>query len=237
MNKAKISVLLGIMCMLLSIGIVVQIKTVNDSSTGVGKTQKENELRDSVLRGKERCEALYEEQIKKEAELEKLRNEVSNQDGTATDFSNELQKNNLLLGYYEVSGEGIVITLKDANKTVVSIDPNASVVHDGDLLEVVNALKEAGAEAISINGQRITGNTAITCVGNVIQINGEKIGVPFEIKAIGLMERLYGGLTMPYGYLDLMEGAGIQVKVEKSDRIVIPKYDGIYPFQYAENVE
>ncbi len=237
MNKAKISVLLGIMCMLLSIGIVVQIKTVNDSSTGVGKTQKENELRDSVLRGKERYEALYEEQIKKEAELEKLRNEVSNQDGTATDFSNELQKNNLLLGYYEVSGEGIVITLKDANKTVVSIDPNASVVHDGDLLEVVNALKEAGAEAISINGQRITGNTAITCVGNVIQINGEKIGVPFEIKAIGLMERLYGGLTMPYGYLDLMEGAGIQVKVEKSDRIVIPKYDGIYPFQYAENVE
>jgi len=74
MSKLKIGFLLGIMCMLLSIGIAIQVKTVNDSSTGVGKTQKENELRDSVLRWKERYEALYNEEIQKEEELENLRN-------------------------------------------------------------------------------------------------------------------------------------------------------------------
>ena len=59
MSKGKISILLGIICMLLTIGIYVQVKTVNDTSTGVGKTQAENELRDSVLRWKEKADKKY----------------------------------------------------------------------------------------------------------------------------------------------------------------------------------
>lgn len=206
-----------------------------------GKTQIENELRDSVLRWKEKYEDMANQQTKKEKELEDLRNQVVNQDTDSVKLSEELQENNMLLGYYDVSGEGITITLKDANKstikTAIFTDPNEFVVHDADLMEVVNALKESGAEAISINGQRVVDSTAITCLGNVIQVGGEKVGVPFEIKAIGLTERLYGGLTMPGGYLDKMEKAGIQVKVEKSDNIVIPKYNGVSQFEYAENVE
>ena len=101
----------------------------------------------------------------------------------------------------------------------------------------MNALKNAGAEAISINDQRIVNPTVISCAGNIIKVNGEKIGSPFKIKAIGLTEKLYGALTMPGGYLELLETAGIQVKVEKSNNITIPKYEGIYNFQYAENVE
>lgn len=193
------------------------------------------------MRWKEKYEAIYNEQAKKEEELENLRNQVVNQDADSVKLSEELQENNMLLGYYDVLGEGIIITLKDANKnaikTSILVDPNDFVVHDADLMEVVNALKESGAEAISINGQRVVDSTAIACLGNVIQVNGEKVGVPFEIKAIGLTERLYGGLTMPYGYLYNMEGAGIQVKVEKSDHIVIPKYSGVSQFEYAENVE
>ena len=76
MSKGKIGILLGVICMLLSIGIAIQVKTVQNSSAGVGKTQKENELRDSLLRWKERYEASYEEEIEKEAELENLRNQV-----------------------------------------------------------------------------------------------------------------------------------------------------------------
>lgn len=237
MNKFKIAILLGIMCMLLSVGIAIQIKTVSDSSTSVGKTQRENELRDSVLRWKEKYVALYNEEIKKEEELENLRNEVSNQDTNSVNLNDELQDNHILLGDYEVSGEGIVITLKDANSANVKGDPIDYIVHDGDLLEVVNSLKNAGAEAISINEQRIVNPTAITCAGNIIRVNGEKLASPFEIKAIGLTEHLYGALTMPGEYLDWLEEDGVQVKVEKIENIVIPKYNGVYNFQYAENVE
>lgn len=74
--------------------------------------------------------------------------------------------------------------------------------------------------------------------GNIIKINEKKEGSPFKIKAIGLIEKLKGALTMPGGYLDKLEKEyGIQVEVKESNNIVIPKYDGIYHFQYAENVE
>lgn len=73
--------------------------------------------------------------------------------------------------------------------------------------------------------------------GNIIKVNGEKIGSPFEIKAIGLTEKLNGALTMPGGYLELLENDGVQVKVEEATNIVIPKYNGVYNFQYAENLE
>lgn len=131
----------------------------------------------------------------------------------------------------------MIITVNDADSSTFIGSSAKAVIHDADLMEIVNALKEAGAEAISINNQRIVNSTSIICSGNVTQINGEKIGVPFEIKAIGLIEKLNGALTMPNGYLDLMKRDGVQVKVEKSNEIVIPKYEGVYNFQYAENVE
>lgn len=237
MNHKKISILLGIICMLLTIGICVQIKTVNDSSTGVGKTQKENELRNNVLKWKEKYEQIYQKEEAKLAKLDELRTQVGVQDTDSIQLTEELQKVNTLLGYHEVSGQGLIITLKDANSSTVSGNATDYIVHDGDLLEVINALKNAGAEAISMNGQRITNSTAITCAGNITKVNGEKVGSPFQIKAIGLTEKLNGALTMPGGYLQLLEEDGVQVKVEEVENIVIPKYNGVYNFQYAENVK
>lgn len=130
-----------------------------------------------------------------------------------------------------------MITVKDASASKVKGKVENYIVHDGDLLEVVNALRQAGAEAISINGQRIVNKTAITCAGNIIKINDEKVSSPFEIKAIGLTEKLYGAVTMPGECLYWMEKDGVQVDVEKADEITIPKYNGSYNFQYAENVE
>ena len=223
--------------MFLTIGICVQIKTVNDSSTGVGKTQTENELRDNVLKWKERYETIYEEENEKEEELASLREKVLSQNADSDNITEQLKSINVLLGNSEVSGQGLIITLKDASASTVKGNATDFIVHDGDLLEVVNALKNAGAEAISINDQRIVNPTAITCAGNIIKVNGEKLGSPFVIKSIGLTEKLKGALTMPGGYLELLENDGVQVKVEEASNVEIPKYNGIYNFQYAENVE
>ena len=113
------------------------------------------------------------------------------------------------------------------------------IVHDGDILQIINALRNAGAEAISVNGQRIVNNSSVTCIGNVIKINGEKVGTPFVINAIGSPSLLYGSITIKGGYLDILKSAGVQVKatqVEK-DSIVIPKYEGVYKFEYATRDE
>lgn len=239
MNNKKIALLLGVVCFVLVIAICIQIKTVNNSYTGVAKTKTENELRDSVLKMKEKYDDAYALVEENENIIENLRKQALTSDENSEEIKTNLEQYNLYLGNTEVKGTGIIITVSDADINTGIGDSYLSIVHDADLLELVNALKNAGAEAISINGERITNTTAITCVGNVVKINGEKIGAPFEIKAIGLTSKLYGSLTMPYGYIELLKRDGVQVKIEQYDKetIIIPKYDGVYKFEYAQEVE
>lgn len=239
MDTKKIAILLGVMCFLLTIGICIQIKTVSNSYTAIGRTKAENDLRDSVLKYKEKYDNTYERLTKKEIELENLRENATRNDETSEQTKENVKKYSSLLGYNELVGTGLIITLKDAENPYARLDPNMAVVHDGDLLEVINALKNAGAEAISINGERITNSTSITCVGNVVKINGEKVSVPYVINAIGLPEKLYGSITMPGSYIEQLQDDGIQVKIEKIEKeaVIIPKYNGVYKFEYAQNAE
>ena len=238
-SKINIAIILGLMCLFLSFGISLQINTVRNSTTGVGKTQIENELRDNVLRWKEKYDNLYSKSEKKEKELESLREKASNSGESSKKLSSELEKYNSLLGLTDVEGPGIIITLNDGDSSILKGSASNYIVHDGDLLEIVNELKNADAEAISINGQRIINRTGIECVGNVITVNEEKVGAPFVIKAIGLTSKLYGAIARPMGYAELLEGYGVQVKIEQVEKntIKIPKYDGVYKFEYASNLE
>lgn len=234
-NKLYVAILLGIMCCFLTTGIVIQIKTVSNSSTLIGKTQTENELRDSVLRWKEKYENAYEKLEKKEKELENLRDQASNSTDSSSGLSNKLQRYNMLLGQTDLIGPGVIITLEDGDSKY-ALDP---IVHDGDLLEVVNALRNAGADAISINNQRITSRTEITCAGNIIRINGEKVGAPFVIRAIGSALRLYTSINISGGYIEQLKDGYVKVDVKQIDKntIEIPKYEGTYKYEYARNVE
>lgn len=110
-------------------------------------------------------------------------------------------------------------------------DISAHIVHDADLRAIVNELKNAGAEAISINGQRLVSTTAITCIGNVIKVNDERITSPFTIKAIGLSESL-AGINRPGGYIEKLKENGIVVNIKKSNKIEIPKYTGAISSKY-----
>lgn len=239
MNDKKVALLLGIMCFLLVIAICIQINTVNNSYTAVAKTKTENELRDSVLKMKEKYDSAYELVERNEKEIERLRKQALISDENAEEINDNLEQYNMFLGNTEVKGTGITITVSDADIGNGIGDSYLSIVHDVDLIELVNALKNAGAEAISINEQRITNTTAITCIGNVVKINGEKVGAPFQIKAIGLTSKLYGSLTMPYGYVDLLKRDGVKVEIEQHDKesIIIPRFDGVYKFEYAKDVE
>lgn len=240
MNDKKVALLLGFMCFVLVIAICVQINTVNNSYAGVAKTKTENELRDSVLKLKEKYDSAYALVEKNEKEIEILRQQALTSDENAEEIKTNLEQYDLYLGKTDVKGPGIIITVADADLSGgLRGDSYTSIVHDEDLVEIVNALKNAGAEAISINGERITNTTAITCIGNVVKINGEKVGSPFEIKAIGLTAKLYGSLTMPYGYIDILKRDGVQVTIEQveKDTIVIPKFNGVYKFEYAKDIE
>lgn len=236
-KKRQIPIAIGTVCLLLTLGICVQVKTVDNSITSVAKTQAENELRDSVLKWKENYDNAESKLEYKEAELEKLRKQISSSDESSSKISEQLEQNNSILGYTDLTGSGVVITAEDGDYSTSKGLASLYIVHDGDLIALVNALKNAGAEAISINGQRIVNSTAITCVGNTIMINGEKVGSPFIINAIGNPEKLYGQITMPDSYYDKMKNDGVSVKIEKVNSIDVPKYTGLYKFDYAKTIE
>ena len=139
----------------------------------------------------------------------------------------------MLLGLTDVVGDGIIITAKDGQVNVATDSINQYLVHDSDLREIVSELINAGAEAISINDQRIVNTTCINCAGNVISINGQKVTSPFIIKAIGNQELLYG-IDRPGGYIQFIRDY-TSIEIKKSNNISIKKYNGALTSKYLIN--
>ena len=234
-KKMKISLILGGMCVALSCGIAIQVRTISNIGTTTSRNSTENELRDAILRTKENYDNLYADEEKAEKLLENERKNATENNGELTEIQENIKELSTQLGLTEVTGKGVIIKVDDAI-VQSTFDPNSTIVHDTDLICIVNELKNAGAEAISINDQRIVGTTAIVCDGSVIKINGEKVGAPFTIRAIGMPELLKNTYRNG-GYLKALESDRIQVDFKTSDNITIPKYSRTYKFEYAQTVK
>ena len=232
MKRRQIAITLGIMCLLLTIALCVQLKTMNSANSTVSQTLADNELRDEVLRMKERYDNAYADLENAQKELERIRGEATQNDGEAEAKEQELKENNMLLGNTDVIGDGVEVLLADANTTDNTISTSLQIIHYDDIQWVVNELRNAGAEAIEINGQRIVNTTAITCEGNIIKINGERVVSPFTIKAIGSKGLLYGALERAGAYLEEIRNDGNTATVTRADDITISKYTGILSYEY-----
>ncbi len=237
MKKYQIAIILGIMCLVLTFAIFVQTKTIDEATKKVGTNVRDNSaLRDELFSWQSKYKESYKQLEILQAKLEETRKKAVANDGTDMQNATELNENKNILAQTEVKGSGIVVKLDDNREIDSSQVLNVSnlLVHEGDLLKIVTELFNAGADAVSINGQRITSNTSILCDGNIIRINGEKTGVPITINAIGSPERLYYAMIRPGGYLELMARDGVKVDVQKSDDITIPKFEGVYSSSYIE---
>ncbi len=234
-NKKVISIILGSMCFALTLGICIQLKTVKGSNSVIKQGSGNDELRAEVLRYKEKYDNKYRELEKAEKELEKERQNSTQDNSDLEQKEEQIKQANKMIGMTEVTGTGVIVTLNDSKKDVTTaLNASDLLVHDVDVLSVINELKNAGAEAISINGQRLVPTSSIVCGGNIIEINGEKVGAPFEIKAIGLPEQL-AALSRPGGYLEILKDATVLVDLKKSNNITIPKYTGVITYKYLQN--
>lgn len=120
-------------------------------------------------------------------------------------MKDELTIYRMALGKVDIEGEGVEISLNDSGGeftgTVKASNSVLQMLHDYDVRYVINALKSAGAEAISINGQRILSNSEVYCNAEFILINGVKTGAPFNIKAIGDSDKLKSYMLADGSYL------------------------------------
>lgn len=101
MNKKQIAITLGIMCFILTVAICVQLKTVENTTSTVSQSLKENGLRDEVLKWKERYDNAYEELTKSNKDLEEIRKSATQNDTKSQAKQEEIEKNNMLLGLQE----------------------------------------------------------------------------------------------------------------------------------------
>lgn len=150
----------------------------------------------------------------------------------------ELDKARIEAGLMAVSGPGVEVTLNDSNLVIQpGENPNLYVLHDEDVLNVLNELRAAGAEALAINGQRLLATSEIRCVGPTILTNKSyRLTPPFVISAIGNQDNMINSLQMRGGIIEQLKFWGIQVAVRRVDNLTIPAYAGSIRFDYAAPV-
>ena len=143
----------------------------------------------------------------------------------------------LLAGTTAVEGAGIEVVLDDsAIPKKANENPNLYIIHDEDLLRVLNELRAAGAEAISLNDQRIVAMSEVRCAGPTVSVNNIRSAPPYVIKAIGAPKTLTSALRLRGGVVETFEFWGIQVKIKSQDKVQIPALKAPRNFEYATSV-
>lgn len=231
-NKgAQLSI--AIVCIVLGIMLAVQFKTTDRYQKSVSATRTE-ELTQALNTVTEERDVLAEEVISLREKLDNARQT----DQAMADLQEEIKKANLYATLLPVEGPGIILTINDSNRTLqTGENVNADLIHDQDLLIIVNELKASGAEAISINGERIAAMSEIRCAGTTILVNWNKIAPPFTIKAIGNPDMLESGIMIKNGYLESLKLLGFPVNISKEDHLEIPAYNGRVKFNYGAPLE
>lgn len=153
-----------------------------------------------------------------------------------SELKEELDHARILAGVTEVTGPGVEVTLNDSNITLKpGENPNLYVLHDEDVLRVLNELRAAGAEAIAMNGQRILAGTEVRCTGPTIVLNRDKrLAPPYVISAIGDPNTLESSIKMKGGVAETLQFWGIQVAVKKMSQVTVQAYTGGTKFGYAQ---
>jgi len=176
-------------------------------------------------------------------EIERLRMQVSKYESEASGgkgltklVSEELQNSRAAQGLLPMKGPGVELVLDDSTMKVGSGmgDQDVYVVHDWDLIQIANELWAAGAEAMSLNGQRLVTGSAITCSGALVQVNRTTVSAPFTFLAIGNRENLVSALNIRGGTLDGLRRLEFVVKLTPGEEVMVPAISIAPTYQYAK---
>lgn len=171
-----------------------------------------------------------------QGELELYREQAASGEAGSQALKAELEATGDHRRTHRCGGPGVTIILEDSSQANVTGNEADYLIHDNDLLSVINELRSAGAEAISLNGERILATSEVRCTGAVVTVNGRRYAAPYVVFAIGDPDTLYSALTMRNGVVDVLSQWGITVKVTASDQLLIPKYNGTVEYQYAKPI-
>jgi uncharacterized protein YlxW (UPF0749 family) len=171
-------------------------------------------------------------------EVDRLTEDAASADATAAQTRADRLRGPA--GLEPVQGPGLTITLDDAPDDAFAAigdgDVSVLLVHQQDIQAVANALWAGGAEAMTIQGQRVVATTGIKCVGNTVVLHGVPYSPPYRISAIGPVDRMRSTVDADPQvrlYLQYVDAAGLGWEVEERPTISMPGFDGSTDLQYA----
>lgn len=220
MKKFGKALVFGILCLILTFAITVQLRVSSLSESESSQTKITDKLKDEIFRLNDENVKLAEKFQNTTSELDDARNQAAQNDSSSKDTSELIKKYTIVSGKTDVIGQGIIIKYKPSDN-----EAKADMVKD--LRDIVNEIKNAGAEAIEINNQRIVGTTAIEMVKNKIEINDTEVSENFIIKAIGDSNLMYSGLIRPGGTIENIRESGVSIEINSENAIKINKYNEI----------
>ena len=226
-NKGELAVV--VVCAIVGFLLAAQLRSIQLSgaadATNATRLETLQNLYNELM---EQKEGLEDQVSQLQEELALYRDQAGNEALRA-----ELDQMEITAGLTDVEGPGITVVMSDSTATNVTGNEADYLIHDNDILSVINELRSAGAEAISLNGERILATSEVRCTGAVVTVNGRRYAAPYVIFAIGDSNTLYSALTMRNGVVDVLGQWGISVQVTPSDLLLIPKYNGTIDYQYA----
>ncbi len=221
MKQGRIAI--AVVSMIVGVMLVTQYRMTQTIAEGNVNLQRSGELALKI-------NSLQEERAGLKKQIATMKEE-----GSLEGIKEENQLLSLRASLVDVEGPGVVLTITDSKTPVKDGEnPNLYLIHDEDMLRIVNELRAAGAEAISINDQRLIGTSEIRCSGPTVTVNGKIFAPPFIIKAIGDTKTLHSALTMRGGVVESLKYWGIEVKIQDESHVTVPAYDGTIKQNYIK---
>lgn len=239
MKKYSGLIVLGILALFIGLILSIQLRmTAGSDQGGLVPLAKVRGYEAELKMVKDEKESVIQELMEFEARLNSIEGEKAEEDEFINGLVSDLEKYKMSSGVLDVKGPGVLITIKDPIVTDEYEQDFSPIMYNYELLlSLVNKLKEAGAEAVSINEQRIMATTEVSMAGSNVNINGTPTAPPYYVKAIGNPETLHDAVNIRSGIIETMKMKyNLIVSTERKQNMVIPRYTGTIKFKYAKPV-
>lgn len=230
-GKVIMIVTIGIICILLTSVMFLQFKSVQViEASGVGQ-KRETELRTEYSTLKDKSSEMKQQLEEIQNTTKEYTDQSSDVQATMDLLKSDVDKARCDLGYTDVKGPGIILTIADGKNAAIVKE---QVVTYNDLIMAINELKYAGAEAISLNDERVVNNSFVANISEYMVMNDNRISGPYTIKVIGDSKDLESVINIKGGIKDYLESYNKQISYTIENEVYINKYNGNVEINFGE---
>lgn len=175
--------------------------------------------------------------VELEEKLKSYQSKEYGDEDIVSSLEEELEANKIAAGFKDLQGPGIRIHMKDSEQLGDAQDVMNFVIHNSDVLQIINDLRSGDAERIAINGSPVGWDSEIDCNGATIRVGNDIFAPPFIVEAIGDPQKLEGILNAPNSIVQLMKIWDIQIDIQQVDNITIRGINSTPTYKYLKKDE